>query len=82
MSKRTSERVYAFRLNSDQVELLNAVIALLPDDLEPLRSLDAQQRDPHYQGGGRPPSAQALVLRRALELGLPLVQRELEGRSP
>ena len=53
------------------------VTELSPEDITRLISVDRSGRSGYRNYSGKPPQPQALVLRRALQLGLPALLQEI-----
>ena len=66
------------RLNPNESQTLNELIdQLSDDDLQRLIELDREGREGYRNHSGRKPKPRALIIRRSIALGLPLVIEEL-----
>lgn len=66
------------RLNPNESQTLNKLIdQLSDDDLQYLIELDREGREGYRNHSGRKPQPRALIIRRSIALGLPLVIEEL-----
>ena len=75
---RSLSKPYNVRLNASEESLLHFLEDILSQpDIEYLTAWDQSQREGYRGRSGRKPQARALLLRRALSLGLPLVGDEL-----
>lgn len=73
-------KAYPIRLNPEENHLLSLLEALIsPDMLQHLITKDRDKREGYRGHSGRKPQPRSLILRRAVELGLPLVSQELGG---
>jgi len=71
-------KAYPIRLNPEENHLLSLLEALIsPDMLQHLITKDRDKREGYRGHSGRKPQPRSLILRRAVELGLPLVSQEL-----
>lgn len=72
-------RPYTLRLNSEAMSTLNELMSTItPEQIAQLTDLDRAQREGYRGYSGRSPKPKALLLRRAAEIGLPLLLSELE----
>ena len=70
------------RLNPIEARLLRELTeSLTPDQFADLITFDRSCRDGWHNHSGRPPKPVALILRRALMHGLPIVKDELTQRD-
>ena len=75
---RSLSKPYNVRLNASEESLLHFLEdTLSQSDIEYLTAWDQSQREGYRGHSGRKPQPRALLIRRALSHGLPLVSREL-----
>ena len=75
---RSLSKPYNVRLNASDEHLLRCIEEVMrQSDIDYLTKWDHSQREGYRGRSGRKPQARALLLRRALSLGLPLVGEEL-----
>ena len=71
-------KAHPIRLNPEESHLLNLLERLMsPERFEYLVAEDRAKREGYRGHSGRKPQPRSLLLRRAVELGLPLVSQEL-----
>ena len=72
---------HTVRLNPNESQTLDALIDQLSnDDLQQLIELDRECREGYRNHSGRRPQPRALLIRRSIELGLPLLIEELHSQ--
>lgn len=75
---RSLSKPYNVRLNASDEHLLRRIEEVMrQSDIDYLTEWDHSQREGYRGRSGRKPQARALLLRRALSHGLPLVGKEL-----
>ena len=73
-----SKRQHQIRLNPAEEFLLNELLdTITTDQQERLITIDRQGREGYRNHSGAKPASKALILRRAIQLGLPQVISEL-----
>jgi len=73
-------KAHPVRLNPEESHLLGLLERLMsPERFEYLVTEDRAKREGYRGHSGRKPQLRSLLLRRAVELGLPLVSQELGG---
>lgn len=71
-------KAHPIRLNPEESQLLSLLERLMsPERFEHLVTNDRGKREGYRGHSGRKPQPRSLLLRRAVELGLPLVSQEL-----
>lgn len=71
-------KAHPIRLNPEESQLLSLLETLMsPERFEYLVTKDRDKREGYRGHSGRKPQPRSLLLRRAVELGLPLVSQEL-----
>lgn len=71
-------KAHPIRLNPEESQLLSLLETLMsPERFEYLVTNDRDKREGYRGHSGRKPQPRSLILRRAIELGLPLVSQEL-----
>lgn len=71
-------KAHPIRLNPEESHLLSLLENLIsPEGLNHLITKDRDKREGYRGYSGRRPQPRSLILRRAVELGLPLVSQEL-----
>jgi hypothetical protein len=71
-------KAHPIRLNPEENQLLSLLERLMsPERFEYLVTKDRDKREGYRGHSGRKPQSRSLLLRRAVELGLPLVSQEL-----
>lgn len=69
-----SKHQHQIRLNPSEESLLNELLNSLTDEQrESLITLDREGRTGYRNHSGRKPTPKSLILRRAIQIGLPLV---------
>ena len=80
--RRSLSPPHPVRLNPIEARLLREITqSLTPDQLADLITSDRGCRDGWRNHSGRPPKPVALILRRALMHGLPIVAKELSTET-
>ena len=81
MTKGSTSKTIALRLNPSEYDLLELIETQLSDDLFNSWIEEDQNQRGEYRNAGRKPSRVSILLRRAIQVGLSSIQDEIDHHN-